>query len=150
VEAVHIPAALDRMEIVSQVAPGEYKVSEMDQWIAPLGQGIRQALTMDLAARLPPGRVVFPHIAKPPETLGLSVEILDFNIDRRGARLQVSWLGTSDGAGPRSCGSTFVLQTTLSGAGSASTATALSTLLAELADRIVAELMQQAAADASI
>jgi uncharacterized lipoprotein YmbA len=149
VEAVHIPAALDRMEIVSEVAPGEFKISELDRWMAPLGQGIRQALTADLAARLPQGRVIFPHLAKAPRTLSIRVELLEFNADRQGAKLLVSWLGTSEGAQPRSLGGTMVLQTSLSGAGSGSIATALSKLIAQLADRIVAELLLPAPGDAS-
>jgi len=140
VEAVHVPAALDRMEIVSEIAPGEFKVSDLDRWMAPLGQGIRQALTLDLAARLPSGRVIFPHLAKPPECIGISVELLDFNIDRRGAEIDVSWLGTSDDARSPPRGGTMVLRTSLTGTGSASMATALSELLAQFADRIVAGL----------
>ena len=117
--------------------------------MAPLGQGIRQALTADLVARLPEGRVIFPHLAKLPKTISIRVEILEFNTDRRGARLQASWLGTSDEAQPRSLGETMVLQTPVSGTGSRSIATALSKLIAQLADRIVAELLQPAPEDAS-
>ena len=138
VEAVHVPPALDRREIVSEVAPGEFKVSDVDQWIAPLGQGVRQTLTADLASRLPPGRVIFPHLVKPPGTISISVELLTFTADRRGAELQVSWQGSSEGTPPQTPGGTMILRTGLSGAGSASMVAALSTLLAQLADRIVA------------
>jgi uncharacterized lipoprotein YmbA len=149
VEAIHVPPALDRMEIVSEVAPGEFKVSDVDQWMAPLGQGVRQTLTADLAARLPQGRVIFPHLAKPPGTISINVEVLAFTADRRGAELQVSWVGSSEGAPPRTRGGTLMLHTDLSGASSASMVVALSTLLAQLADRIVAELSEPVAADAS-
>jgi uncharacterized lipoprotein YmbA len=141
VEAVHIPAALDRMEILNEVAPGEFKVRDLDQWAAPLGQGVRQALTADLAARLPPGRVIYPHLAKSPGTISISVDMLAFDADRQRATLQVSWLGTADGPQPAAHGESMVLHTTLSGAGPASMVAALSTLLATLADRIVGELM---------
>jgi uncharacterized lipoprotein YmbA len=149
VDAVQIPAALDRIEIVSEVAPGEFKVNDLDQWISPLGQGARQALTADLAARLPQGRVIFPHLEKRPGTISISVDVLAFNADRRGAKLQVSWLGISDGAQSRPYGGQMVLQTTVSGEGPASTATALSALLAQLADRIVVELLLLAPVDTS-
>jgi uncharacterized protein len=141
IETVHIPSALDRIEILSEVGPGEFKVSDRDHWIAPLGQLARQALTADLVARLPQGRVIFPHLAKPAGAIGVSVDLLAFSTDREGAKLQVSWVGTSDGSRPRSCGGTMVLQTPLPTLGSAATASALSTLLAQLADRIVAELL---------
>jgi len=145
VAAVHIPPALDRSDIVSEVAPGEFKVSDLEQWIAPLGQGIRQALSADLAARLPAGRVIFPHLVKPPGTIAVSVDLLSFDAGPRVATLQVSWLGTSDGAQPgaqpRSIGGTLRLQTPRSGEGAASMASALSALVAQLADRIVTELL---------
>jgi hypothetical protein len=78
------------------------------------------------------------------------VELLEFNADRQGAMLQVSWVGTSEEARPRSLGGTLVLHTSLSGAGSGSIATALSKLIAQLADRIVAELLLPAPVDPSI
>jgi uncharacterized lipoprotein YmbA len=149
VETVQIPPALDRIEIVSEVAPGEFKVSELDHWIAPLGQQVRQTLTADLAARLPQGRVIFPYLAKPPGTIGISVDVLAFNADRRGAHIQVSWLGTSDRAESRPCGGTMVLQTNSSGAEPASMSNALSMLLGQLADRIVQELSKAARVDES-
>ena len=144
VDAVHIPPALDRIEILSEIGLGEFKVSDRDQWVAPLGQLARQALTEDLIARLPPGRVIFPDLAKSTGTISVSVDLLAFSAGREGAKLQASWVGTSDGYQPRSYGGTMLLETTLRGAGSAATASALSTLLAELADRIVAELLLSA------
>jgi len=141
VDAVHIPPALDRIEILSEISSGEFKVNDRDHWIAPLGQLARQALTEDLIARLPQGRVIFPDLAKSTGTISVSVDLLAFSAGREGAKLQVSWVGTSDGSQPRSCGGTMLLETTLRGAGSGATASALGTLLAELADRIVAELL---------
>jgi uncharacterized lipoprotein YmbA len=144
IDAVHVPPALDRIEILSQVAPGELRVNELDHWAAPLGQLVRQALTADLIARLPPGGVIFPHLAKPAGAIGVSVDLLAFSADREGATLEVSWVGTSTGTEPPTCGGTMVLRTTLPGAGSAGIAGALSTLLAELADHIAAELLLSA------
>jgi len=141
VDAVHIPPALDRIEILREIGLGEFKVSDRDQWVAPLGQLARQALTEDLIARLPQGRVIFPDLAKSTGTISVSVDLLAFSAGREGAKLQASWVGTSDGSQPRSYGGTMLLETTFRGAGSAATASALSTLLAELADRIVAELL---------
>jgi uncharacterized protein len=141
VDAVHIPPALDRIEILSEIGSGEFKVSDRDQWVAPLGQLARQALTEDLIARLPQGRVIFPDLAKSTGTIGISVDLLAFSADREGAKLHVSWVGTSDGYQQRAYGEAMLVETTLPVAGSAAMARALSTLLAELADRIVAELL---------
>jgi uncharacterized protein len=141
VDAVHIPPGLDRIEILSEVGSGEFKASDRDHWMAPLGQLARQALTEDLIARLPQGRVIFPDLPKATGTISVSVDLLAFSADRAGAKLHVSWIGTSDGSEPRSYGGIMLLETTLPSAGSAATASALSTLLAELADRIVADLL---------
>jgi uncharacterized protein len=147
VDAVHIPPALDRLEILTELAPGEFQVSDLDHWIAPLGQVARQALTADLIPRLPQGRVIFPHLAKPAGAIGINVDLLAFSSNREGATLEVSWGGTSDGSPTPFCGGTMLLQTTLSGKGSAAIARALSTLLAELADRIAEELLLLGPAD---
>jgi uncharacterized lipoprotein YmbA len=141
VEAIHVPPALDRIKIPSEVAPGEFRISELDRWIAPVVQITRQVLTADLIARLPQGRVIFPHLARPVGAIGINVDLLSFSADREGARLHVSWVGTSAGSQPQSCGGTMVLLAPRLGAGSASMAGALSTLLAQLADGIVAQLM---------
>jgi uncharacterized protein len=141
VEAIHVPPALDRIEIPSEVAPDEFKVSDVDHWIAPLGQITRQVLTADLAARLPEGLVIFPHLARPVAAIGVNVDLLAFSAGREGARLQVSWVGTSGGSQGQSCGGTMVLNTARPVSGSASMAGALSALLAQLADGIVAQLL---------
>jgi uncharacterized protein len=140
VEAIHIPPALDRIEISSEVAPGEFKISELDHWIAPLGQLTRQVLTADLIARLPQGRIIFPHLAAPVGAIGISVEVLSFGADQEGAKLHVSWVGTSSGSQTQACRGTMLLHTRRPGAGSAAMASALSMLLAQLADGIVAQL----------
>jgi uncharacterized protein len=140
VETVHVPPALDRIEVVGNVAPGELKISDLDHWSAPLGQVARQALSADMVSRLPQGRVIFPHLAKPEDALGLSVDVLDFKADQRGASLEASWVITSTDPKSRSARGTAVLRTDMPSAGAAATAQALSALLAQLADRIVADL----------
>jgi uncharacterized lipoprotein YmbA len=144
IDAVHIPPALDRIEILSQVAPGELRVNELDHWAAPLGPLIRQALTADLIARLPPGALIFPQLRKPAGAIGVTVDLLAFSVDRRGATLEVSWVGAAAGTEAPACGGTMVLQTTPAGEGPAAIADALSTLLAQLADRMAAELLRLA------
>ena len=140
VDAVHVPPALDRIEVVSNIAPGEISISDLDHWSAPLGQMARQALTADMISRLPPGRVIFPHLTKLEGTLGLSVDVLDFKVDRRGAGLEASWIIAAADPKTGSSGGTVMLRTDIPGTGAAATAQALSTLLGQLADRIVADL----------
>jgi len=137
VDAVHMPVALDRIEVVSDVTPGELRISDVDHWSAPLAQQARQTLSADLLARLPPGNVVFPHLAKPDGALGLTVEVLEFTSDHTGATLQASWVIAADQPIMRG---TAQLHTAQLPGGAIATANALSNLLGELADRIVAQL----------
>jgi uncharacterized lipoprotein YmbA len=140
VDAVHVPPALDRIEVVSDIAPGELKVSDLDYWSAPLGQVAKQALSADMVARLPSGRVIFPHLAKPDGALGISVDILDFGGSTNGAHLEASWIITPTNPDAVTRRGTGRFRGEPSGADATATVRALSTLLAQLADQIVAEL----------
>jgi hypothetical protein len=142
IDAVHIPPALDRIELMTEIAPGEFEVSDVDHWAAPLGQVTRQALSADLIARLPPGRVIFPHLAKPAGAIGITVDVIVFGANRESAQLQASWMGNSGGSESSACGGTAVLKATLSGAGPLAIASAFSVLVAQLADDIAADLTE--------
>jgi uncharacterized lipoprotein YmbA len=140
IDAVHVPAALDRIEVVSDIAPGELKVSDLDHWSAPLGQVAKQALSADMVARLPSGRVIFPRLAKPEGALGVSVDILDFGAGTNGAHLEASWIITATNPDAVTRRGTGRFREDASGANAKATVHALSTLLAQLADQIVAQL----------
>jgi uncharacterized protein len=140
VDAVHVPAALDRIEVVSDIAPGELKVSDLDHWSAPLGQVAKQVLSADMVARLPSGRVIFPHLAKSDGAVGVSVDILDFEAGKNGAYLEASWIMTPTSPGAATRRGTGRFRGEPSGADATATVHALSTLLAQLADQIVVEL----------
>jgi len=58
VTAVRIPAALDRLEFVQAVAPGELQIRDQYRWSASIGELAREALMRDLSARLPNGSVL--------------------------------------------------------------------------------------------
>jgi uncharacterized protein len=140
VDAVHVPAALDRIEVVSDIAPGELKVSDLDHWSAPLGQVAKQVLSADMVARLPSGRVIFPHLAKPEGAVGVSVDILNFEAGKNGAYLEASWIMTPTSPDAATRRGTGRFRGESSGADATATVHALSTLLAQLADQIVVEL----------
>ncbi len=142
VDAVHFPPALDRIEIIRDSGPGQLRLSDTDHWSAPLGETARQALSADLVARLPPGKALYPRLPKPDGALGLSVDVLEFHTDARGAELQASWVLSPAGQGQRAAASasSATLRSSEPAANAAETAQALSTLLAQLADRIVAGL----------
>ncbi len=136
VAAVHVPPGLDRLEIVSGVAPGELEIHDQAHWAAPLSQIARQALSLDLAARLPPDKVVSPNLPKPDDALGVSVDILDFSVDATSGHLSASWDLSRNAV--RTQQQTVRLQSGPGGRDAAAVAQTWSALLALLADRIVA------------
>lgn len=143
IDAVHVPPALDRLEVISNITPGELKVRDLDHWSAPLAEIAKQALSADIVARLPPGRVIFPHLAKPEDALGVSVDILDFRTDAKGPSLEASWTITGSDPGKVARRGTAQFSANGSSTDAFATANALSALLAQLADRIAGDLTQE-------
>jgi uncharacterized protein len=117
------------------------KISDLDHWSAPLGQVARQTLSADLIARLPQGRVIYPHLAKPDGALGLAVDVLEFKADQTGASLEASWVIGPTNLHPGSNRKAVMLRSDQSSVGAAATAQALSVLLGQLADHIVTDLL---------
>ena len=134
VDAVRLPAALDRLELLRPTGPGRYEVREFDRWAAPPSRLARQALTEDLALRLPPGAVAPPGATGAPVT-AVTVEVLSFTPGPGTATLTAAWTrGCRPGEDARRA---FVqLQTPASD----DTPDAMGALLAQLADRIAADL----------
>jgi uncharacterized lipoprotein YmbA len=152
VDVVQVPPAWDRIELLRVTGRGEWRIDDLDQWAAPLGRLMQDALTADLILRLPPDRVIFPALPKPVGAVGLRVDVLDFRADASGARLEASWLVTAPAApqpdvGPAagtvpaaSVARSIVLEGRDNAEGPAATAHALAQLLARLADVIVARM----------
>jgi uncharacterized protein len=143
VDAVHLPADMDRAEITTQSAAGGLTIHELDHWAASLPRMAQQTLTADLVARLPPGKVILAPLDKPDHALGLNVAILRSGSDAKGAVFVASWQASADNASTRS-GDLVTLASDAAGTPS-EVADRLSELLAQLADRIAAQLAQSAA-----
>ncbi len=142
VDQVKIPSVLDRPEIVSEYAAGQLKVDDFNHWGAPLGQLLRASLAADLAARTP--SVVPAEGPKPAGTIGLSVDILAVGTGADGMTMDVVWTETRPAADPSAKPVSVAHTTRLSAPVTAATpsgyAAGLSRMMAELADRMVAEL----------
>lgn len=91
IAAVHLPLALDRLEVVRHDEADRIEVLDFDRWSAPPGSLMRTALTQDLAALLPAGRVVFPEAPTPPNARRIVVDVLDLRRTADGYAMQVSW-----------------------------------------------------------
>ncbi len=146
VDAVRMPAALDRLEVVQQSTAEELTVHDLAHWGAPPGDLARLALTQDLVARLPAGAVIYPDAPKPPGASSLVVDVLAFQRSTQGYVLDASWTLTPSPA-PAGQGATPLRRelrlTDPGGAGvddAGTEAAALSRLLGQLADAIAAGL----------
>ncbi len=158
VRAVQIPPALDRPELVREVAPGQIDIREFDHWAAPLGRMSRQALHENLAARLPPGTLALPGAPLSDAAGELTVDILSFKLDNGSATMVLDWalrwpvpaaLPASRSVTPAPAptpvpavvqpGGQLRLETP-AGSDAGATARAWSALLAQLADTVAASI----------
>jgi uncharacterized lipoprotein YmbA len=138
VDAVHLPADMDRAEITTRAATGRLEIHEFDHWGAALSKMARETLTADLITRLPPGKVIIPPLDKPDGTLGLNVVILQFSPDPNGPRFAASWEASTGRSSPSE---SYLITLKSANADTPSeVANSLSELLAQLADRIATQL----------
>jgi hypothetical protein len=134
IPAVHVPAALDRVEFVSQPAAGTVKIDDFARWSAPMGVLARDALVRDLTARLPAGLVLPPGAAGAKGSIALDVTLLSIDTSATGATMQAAWRRLPGGRVRQE-----IVQAP-GGADPAASARAFSALLGQLADRIATDL----------
>jgi uncharacterized lipoprotein YmbA len=143
VNAVHIPALLDRTEMVRETGSNGLSISEQDRWGAPLGEMARNVLARDLAKRMPPGTVIFPQAPAPQSAAHLVATIEKFGADPDGrVRLVGSWALIKGQPGKTIVQRDIDLEGKAAGTGAAGQAAGMSELLARLPDQIAAELNQ--------
>lgn len=136
VAAVHLPAELDRLEIVSGLSANRIEVRSEDRWAAPLDDMSRRVLTQDLAQRLPPAMLVAAHAPAPRAARALVVDLQAFGVDGAGtARLQGGWSLEGPDHQPQ-LQRDVDLTAPGAGADPQAQAAAMSRLLGELADQI--------------
>jgi len=140
VAAVHMPASLDRREIVSQSGPNRLEVSDENRWGAPIAEMTRRVLTEDLLERLPAGAVILPDQPAPANANALVLDILRFERDSSGeVILRGSWALLP----PQSNAPLAMRNVDLraaAGADYAAQAQAMSGLVGQLADQIAEAL----------
>ncbi|HEX4741484.1 MAG TPA: PqiC family protein [Caulobacteraceae bacterium] len=136
-DAVHIPPALDRPQVVTQLGAYRLDVHDFDQWASPLGEMMRRTLAQDLLARLPQGTFILPDAPRPQGIRGLVVDVLQIDAAPGGqVTLVASWTLLGPGAARPALIRNIQL-TANAGPGPQGTAAAMSQLLGQLADEIV-------------
>ena len=84
IASVSIPAALDRQEMVREIAPDSLQISDTHRWGAPLSDMAQNVLTRDLIERLAPEKVILPRGTPPAGTYEIAVDVLKFDADASG------------------------------------------------------------------
>ena len=140
IDAVHIPASLDRPELVRDEGGDRFTVSDNDHWAAPVGELLRRVLTQDLAAVLPPDKVIFPDAPKLPGSQGLVVDILSITPSSDGVVMQASWTVLPAPRGSVARQRSVTLMVPSARAGVQGNATELSALAGQLAAAIARDL----------
>ncbi|MBP0590297.1 membrane integrity-associated transporter subunit PqiC [Paraburkholderia sp. LEh10] len=140
--AVHMPAVLDRPEVVTLASQNRLTIHENDRWGAPLAQLARRTLAQDLLTRLPPGSFVFPDAPAPPDTRTLVVTVLDSESDAGGTlTLQAAWTLLSGHPASVMLTREATLKSQATGHDAEAQAAAMSRVLGELADGIAASIV---------
>jgi hypothetical protein len=136
VPAVHIPASLDRAELVAQPGAGTVEVDDFARWSAPVAILARDALVRDLVARLPEGSVLPPGATgRAGKTVTIDVTILSLATLAPQATMQAAYRCLPDGAVRQ-----VTFNAPVSGAAPAAASRAFSALLGLLADRLAADV----------
>src|SRR6185437_4417599 len=97
--AVHVPAVLDRVELVSALPGGRLQIDQFRQWGAPMEDMIRNVLSQDLTARLPAGMVAPTQAPAPRGSRGIVVDVLEFQPES-GTHVVLNAAWTLLGTGP--------------------------------------------------
>jgi len=136
VDAVHVPAVLDRREIVQGEHNYQLSLSSQDRWGGDFGDMVRRVLTQDLQQRLPAGMVIGPDNSAPADARGVVVDILSFQPRGAGVvELDADWV-LLQGSPPRTTVHRSVHLTEPFQGSVESQAAAMSRLVGRLADDV--------------
>jgi uncharacterized lipoprotein YmbA len=138
VGAVHIPAMLDRPQLVAERSDDRLDIREERRWGAPLDEMARRVLSENLAARLPGGMVLDATSPAAADARNIVVDIREFEPDPHDrVILDGSWAVGGGGSQPPQAPHDVHIETP---AGTDSQANAMSRALGQLADDIAAAL----------
>jgi len=146
VDAVHVPATLDRNQMVRGESDNELRLSSEDRWAANFGDMARRVLTQDLQSRLPPGAVIAPDSPAPVNARGIVVDILSFQPDASGKLVLVADWTLLQGSPPAPLLQRSFRRSVPAGISAAAQAGAMSQLLGRLADEISGQVARLSAA----
>jgi uncharacterized lipoprotein YmbA len=89
---VTVPAAVDRPQLVVQVAPNRVALLDDQRWAEPLNRGIPRAIASDLAGLLGVPTVMFPQDSLADVKYRVAIEIRSFiSVPSEAATVEASW-----------------------------------------------------------
>lgn len=148
VVAVHIPALLDRQEMVRKTSANTIRISDRHRWAAPLDRMVQRVLTQDLAQRLPVGAVIPPDQPAPPGTARIVIDILQFETDASGTVVfGGSWSLLRQAEDDTIQNAPLHLHAMASATDYAAQAQAMSRIIGQIADAIAARLTSDTGAN---
>ena len=141
VDGIQLPPGIDRRGIVIRGEDNQVEVRGTEQWTAPLEEMVIHTLAFDLANRLPEGMVILPGQARPAagsmRSIHVTFEELAAQADSQfvlDARWTIGGFGLEERSGREQ------ITIPLASMESPAIVEAMSQALAQLAERIVAEL----------
>lgn len=143
---VSIPGAVDRPQLVLQVAPNRVELDEFNRWAAPLDDNIARAVAVDLTVLLGTPDVATMPLVNFAPTHRVTIDVQRFDsIQGEAALLDAVWVVTRTAGGETRSGRT-VARNAVEGPEVASLAAAHSRAIAKLSGDIATAIRSSAAA----
>jgi len=142
VDGIELPPGIDRRELVVRGENNRFEIRGTQLWASPLEEMVIHTLSFNLANRLPEGRVILPGQARPAgaiRSIYVTFEDLAAGPEQTFV-LDARWMVTEPGTTGASLARHERITVPMSSLDSAQIATAMSTALAQLADRIAAAM----------
>jgi uncharacterized lipoprotein YmbA len=90
---VAIPEYLKRNSLVYRIGDNRLQVADSERWGEPLEEGVQRVLSLNLAGLLDTGNLsYYPFHSQRPPDYGVSVNVLNLDVDDRRAALVAEWL----------------------------------------------------------
>ena len=139
VDHVELPSMLDRLSLVTEGPGNQISVSDTERWAAPLDEQVRRTLTADLQQHLSAGSVLAAGDPAPAGTRTITLNVQQFIADASGqVSLEADW--SLHAKNTTSSVRRVSIHVASQGQGGDAIAASMSRALAQLADRMSAEL----------
>lgn len=144
VEPVSIPEAVDRPQMVVQVAPNRVDIDEFNRWAAPLSGGIARAVAGDLVAQLGTPNVAVGMLAGFDPAYRVTIDIQRFELSQgQAVEIDALWTVRASASGSSYRGRTLAREA-VEGNGFAALASASSGALAKISGDIAGVIRRHA------